>query len=162
MEKVDLSAGSYRLDFYLWFRIDPSEISLEDVKEFEFVNGFPTKYEVKADADNGYLEYRVRGDFIKTFDFSRYPFEMHTLTVELEHKKLNASYLIFTADPTSNIDKEVNVAGWARACKNSLISSLPNLSLILMAYALAVGPSTILKNKLPRLKFKDMDPMKAL
>ncbi|MEM3466139.1 MAG: hypothetical protein QW566_06675 [Candidatus Jordarchaeales archaeon] len=112
MEKVDLSAGSYRLDFYLWFRIDPSKISLEDVKEFEFVNGFPTKYEVKADADNGYLEYRVRGDFIKTFDFSRYPFEMHTLTVELEHKKLNASYLIFTADPTSNIDKEVNVAGW--------------------------------------------------
>ncbi|MEM3388747.1 MAG: hypothetical protein QW491_04950 [Thermoproteota archaeon] len=112
VEKVDLSAGSYRLDFYLWFRFDPSKISLEDVKEFEFVNGFPTKYEVKADADNGYLEYRVRGDFIKTFDFSRYPFEMHTLTVELEHKKLNASHLIFTADPTSNIDKEVNVAGW--------------------------------------------------
>ncbi|MEM3569960.1 MAG: hypothetical protein QXI20_10550, partial [Candidatus Jordarchaeales archaeon] len=48
VEKVDLSAGSYRLDFYLWFRFDPSEISLEDVKEFEFVNGFPTKYEVKA------------------------------------------------------------------------------------------------------------------
>jgi len=23
VEKVDLSAGSYRLDFYLWFRFDP-------------------------------------------------------------------------------------------------------------------------------------------
>ncbi|MEM3958070.1 MAG: hypothetical protein QXO47_07685 [Thermoproteota archaeon] len=162
MEKVDLSAGSYRLDFYLWFRIDPSEISLEDVKEFEFVNGFPTKYEVKADADNGYLEYRVRGDFIKTFDFSRYPFEMHTLTVELEHKKLNASYLIFTADPTSNVDKEVNVAGWARACKN-----LPNIfTAKFIAYINGVcfscGSLNQLKNKLPRLKFKDMDPMKAL
>ncbi|MEM2457172.1 MAG: hypothetical protein QW636_07750 [Candidatus Bathyarchaeia archaeon] len=107
-----MSASSYRLDFYIWFRFNPSKISLEEVKEFEFVNGFPLRYEVKMDADNGYLEYRVRGDFIKTFDFSRYPFETHTLTVELEHKRLNASYLIFKADQTSSIDKEVNVAGW--------------------------------------------------
>lgn len=112
VEKVDLSASSYRLDFYIWFRFNPSKISLEEVKEFEFVNGFPLRYEVKMDAGNGYLEYRVRGDFIKTFDFSRYPFETHTLTVELEHKRLNASYLIFKADQTSSIDKEVNVAGW--------------------------------------------------
>jgi len=112
VEKVDLAASSYRLDFYLWFRFDPSEISLEEVKEFEFVNGFPTKYEVEVDAEHGYLEYRVRGDFIKTLDFSRYPYETHKLTVELEHKNLNASNLIFTADPTSNVDEEVNVAGW--------------------------------------------------
>ena len=112
VEKVDLSASSYRLDFYLWFRFNPSEISLDEVKEFEFVNGFPTKYEVEVDAEHGYLEYRVRGDFIKTFDFSRYPYETHKLTVELEHKNLNDSYLIFAADPTSSVDEEVNVAGW--------------------------------------------------
>ncbi|MGB9741113.1 MAG: hypothetical protein ACPLW5_05045 [Candidatus Bathyarchaeales archaeon] len=82
------------------------------MKEFEFVNGFPTKYDVEVDAEHGYLEYRVRGDFIKTFDFSRYPFETHKLTVELEHKNLNVSSLVFTADPTSNIDEGINVAGW--------------------------------------------------
>ena len=112
VEKVDLAASSYRLDFYLWFIFDPSEISLEEVKEFEFVNGFPTKYEVEVDEEYGYLEYRVRGDFIKTFDFTRYPYETHKLTLELEHKSLNASYLTFIADPTSNIDEGVNVAGW--------------------------------------------------
>jgi len=112
VEKIDLSASSYRLDFYLWFRFDPSEISLNEVKEFEFVNGFPTKYEVEVDSANGYLEYRIRGDFIKTFDFTRYPYETHELTVELEHKSLNASYLSFAADPSSNVDDEVNVAGW--------------------------------------------------
>lgn len=112
VEKVDLSAGSYRLDFYLWFRFNSSKISLDKVKEFEFVNGFPTKYEVEADGERGYVEYRVRGDFIKTFDFSKYPYEAHTLTVELEHKNLNASRLIFKVDPTSSVDGEVNVAGW--------------------------------------------------
>ncbi len=112
VEKIDLAASSYRLDFYLWFRFNSSEIGLDDVKEFEFVNGYPTKYEIYSSEDQGYLEYRVRGDFIKTFDFSQYPFEAHKLAIELEHKNLNASYLSFEADPTSNVDKTVNVAGW--------------------------------------------------
>ncbi|MEM0010342.1 MAG: hypothetical protein QXW39_01635 [Candidatus Bathyarchaeia archaeon] len=112
VEKVDLSASSYRLDFYLWFKFDPSKISLEEIKEFEFVNGFPTRYEIKADAEHGYLEYRVRGDFIKTFDFSQYPFETHMLTIEIEHKNLNVSNLIFKVDPSSNIDEKANIAGW--------------------------------------------------
>ncbi|MEM3731057.1 MAG: hypothetical protein QW667_06915 [Candidatus Bathyarchaeia archaeon] len=112
VEKVDLAASSYRLDFYLWFKFNSSEISLGDVKEFEFVNGFPTKYEVSANEMRGYLEYRVRGDFIKTFDFSRYPYETHKLTIEIEHKNLNASFLVFEADTTSAVDEAINVAGW--------------------------------------------------
>ncbi|MEM0487919.1 MAG: hypothetical protein QXY75_05450 [Candidatus Bathyarchaeia archaeon] len=112
VEKVDLSASSYRLDFYLWFKFNPQEVSLSEVREFEFVNGLPTKYEVRVDEENGYLEYRVKGDFIKTFDFSKYPYETHTLTVELEHKSLNASKLILKADPTSSVDEGVNIAGW--------------------------------------------------
>lgn len=111
VEKVDLSANSYRLDFYLWLKFDPSEISLEEVKEFEFINGAPSKYEVKSD-EEGYLEYRVKGEFIKTFDFTRYPYETHTLTVELEHKNLDVSQLSFAVDPTSAVDENVNVAGW--------------------------------------------------
>lgn len=110
VERVDLAANSYRLDFYLWFRFNSSEISLEEVEEFEFTNGAPSKYEVNI-AD-GYLEYRVRGDFIKTFDFTRYPYESHELSVEVEHKNLNASYLIYQVDPESNVDEAVNVAGW--------------------------------------------------
>ncbi|MEM3406910.1 MAG: hypothetical protein QXM07_04590 [Nitrososphaerota archaeon] len=112
VEKIDLAASSYRLDFYLWFRFNSSEMSLDDVKEFEFVNGYPTKYEIYSSEEHGYLEYRVRGDFIKTFDFSQYPFETHKLTIELEHKNLNASYLSFEIDQTSNVDETVNVAGW--------------------------------------------------
>jgi len=112
VEKVDLSANSYRLDFYLWFRFNPSEISLEEVKDFEFINGAPTKYEVSVNENEGYLEYRVRGDFIKTFDFSQYPFETHELAVEIEHKNLNIGSLFFDEDSTSNIDPDASVAGW--------------------------------------------------
>jgi len=110
VEKVDLASNSYRLDFYLWFRFNSTEVSLENMKDFEFINGAPSKDLIYATED--YLEYRVRGDFIKTFDFARYPFETHKLAVELEHKNLNASYLHFTTDTSSNIDETANVAGW--------------------------------------------------
>jgi hypothetical protein len=111
VEKVDLAASSFKLDFYLWFNFDPSEISLSDVKEFEFINGAPTKYEIAVD-EEGYLEYRVRGDFIKAFDFTQYPFENQELTVQLEHKHLDYSELVYVSDPSSTIDPEATVTGW--------------------------------------------------
>lgn len=111
VEKVDLSANSYKLDFYLWFRFNSSEISADNVANFEFVNGAPSMYVVSR--EEGYLEYRVRGDFIKTFDFRQYPFETHKLAVELEHKNLDVSSLVFREDPASKIDETVNVAGWS-------------------------------------------------
>jgi len=66
VEKVDLAASSYRLDFYLWF--SSSEISLENVMEFEFINGFPTKYEIYANEKQGHLNIALEEDFIQTIN----------------------------------------------------------------------------------------------
>lgn len=113
IEKMDLPASSYRMDFYLWFKFNPSEVSLDTVRNFEFINGQPTKYEVDANNSTGYLEYRVKGDFITSFDFTRYPFESHDLPVELEHKQLNMSALVYEADVEgSAIEPTATVAGW--------------------------------------------------
>ena len=111
VEKVDLAASSFKLDFYLWFNFDPSQISLMDIKEFEFINGAPTKYEIAAEPEKGYLEYRVRGDFIKTFDFTHYPFENQDLSIQLEHKALNSSQLLYVSE-SATIDPEATVTGW--------------------------------------------------
>ncbi|MEM2249385.1 MAG: hypothetical protein QXP16_01665 [Candidatus Bathyarchaeia archaeon] len=113
VEKVDLAASSYRLDFYLWFKFNSSEISLSDVKKFEFVNGPLGPFTpIEEDETRGYVEYRIKGDFIKTFDFTDYPFETHTLTIELEHKELDVSSLRYIADQNSTVDEAINVAGW--------------------------------------------------
>ncbi|MCL4430597.1 MAG: hypothetical protein M1167_07570, partial [Chloroflexi bacterium] len=110
VEKVDLAGNSYRLDFYLWFSFDPSQISLDEVRHFEFINGAPTKTEV--DSNSSYLEYRVKGDFITSFDFSQYPFESHQLPVQLEHNNLDITQLVYEPDPASNTEPTANVAGW--------------------------------------------------
>lgn len=113
VEKVDLAASSYRLDFYLWFKFNSSEISLADVKKFEFVNGPLGPFTpIEENETRGYVEYRIKGDFIKTFDFTNYPFETHTLTIELEHKELDVSSLRYIADQNSTVDEAINIAGW--------------------------------------------------
>jgi len=112
VEKVDLAASTFKLDFYIWFKFDPDKISLQEVKEFEFVNGAPTRYEVTA--EKGYLEYRIKGDFFKTFDFTKYPFENQKLNLQIEHKNLDTTKLVYVPDEEeSNIDSEANVAGWS-------------------------------------------------
>jgi hypothetical protein len=110
IEKVDLAGNSYRLDFYLWFSFDPSQISLDDVRHFEFINGSPTKTEINS--NSSYLEYRIKGDFITSFDFSQYPFESHTLPVALEHNNLDITQLVYVPDLESGTEKSANVAGW--------------------------------------------------
>jgi|WetSurMetagenome_2_1015567.scaffolds.fasta_scaffold23697_3 hypothetical protein len=110
VEKVDLSGNSYRLDFYVWFSFDPSQISLDDVRHFEFINGSPIKTEI--DSNSSYLEYRVKGDFITSFDFSQYPFESHILPVQLEHNSYDITQLVYEPDPDSGTEKSANVAGW--------------------------------------------------
>ncbi|MFH1179655.1 MAG: hypothetical protein V1710_04780 [Candidatus Bathyarchaeota archaeon] len=112
IEKVDLAANTYRLDFYLWFSWDPGTLTMKQVQDFEFLNGVPSKDIVYSTEEEGFLQYRVRGDFLKTFDFSRYPFEVHDLSVTIEHKNLNSTALVYVVDPDSNVDPGINVVGW--------------------------------------------------
>ncbi len=112
IEKVDLTANTYRLDFYLWFSWEPGTITMKQIQDFEFLNGVPSKDIVYSTEEEGFIQYRVRGDFLKPFDFSRYPFEVHDLSVTIEHKNLNSTALVYTLDPDSNVDPGVNIIGW--------------------------------------------------
>ena len=98
------------MDFSLWFNFNSSQINATQVSQFEFINGQPTIKQI--DASDGYLEYRVTGDFLKTFDFTNYLFESHTLFIELEHENLDITQLVYTIDPTSYIETTAGVAGW--------------------------------------------------
>ena len=110
IQKIDLSASTYRLDFYLWFNFNPAQINASDVSQFEFVNGQPDIKQI--DGNDSYLEYRVTGDFLKSFDFTNYPFESHTLYIELEHENLDDTHLVYDIDSTSYIEPSAGVSGW--------------------------------------------------
>ncbi len=111
IEKVDPSSNLYTMDFYLWFIWDANYTTHTTVGSFEFINGAPSYYCV-CNETQGFLEYRVKGNFIKNFDCRNYPFDSYDLPVILEHKFLNATSLVYTLDPDSSIDKGLNYVGW--------------------------------------------------
>ena len=110
IEKVDVPAGTFSVDFYLWFKY-------HDVKpNIEFLKGTPSKIDIIIEEERpleNYLEYRVRGVFIGSLDFRGFPFDEHFLAVELEDKEHGASELVFEPDENeSGIDPELDVVGW--------------------------------------------------
>ncbi len=110
VQSINLASSNYQLDFYVWFNFDPSQINATQVAQFEFNNGAPTVKQI--DATDGYIEYRVTGTFIKTFDFTNYPFESHTLYIDLEHQNLDNTKLVYDIDPASYIEPAGGLAGW--------------------------------------------------
>jgi len=110
IEKVDVPAGTFTVDFYLWFKY-------HDVKpNIEFLKGSPSSIDLITEEERpleNYLEYRVKGVFIGSLDFRGFPFDEHFLTVELEDKERGASELVFESDEgESGIDPKLEVVGW--------------------------------------------------
>ena len=106
--KVDLSAGTADLDFYVWFNSSgsPQQVS------FEFMNGAVSSMSV-TDASPSYQEYRVRGTFQNNLDFKNFPFDSHTISIEIEDTNVSSSALNFVPDTgETGIDPSINIAGW--------------------------------------------------
>ena len=112
VEKVDPSSNLYTLDFYIWFIWDENETTPSDVASFEFLNGVPQITQTSEEGYPGWLQYRVRGNFIKNLDIRNYPFDSYVLPVTIEHLYMNSSKLVYVPDPDSSIDKGINFVGW--------------------------------------------------
>lgn len=106
IEKVDPAAGTFTIDFYPWFKYQGVKPNIE------FLNGTPSRFEKITEREN-YVEYRVKGIFVKPLDFRNFPFDEHFLTVELEDKERGISELRFEPDlEESGVDPELAIVGW--------------------------------------------------
>ncbi|MCX8188430.1 MAG: hypothetical protein N3F64_01850 [Nitrososphaeria archaeon] len=106
IDKVDLAAGTFSADFYLWFHYT-------DVPpNFEFINGVPSKIEKTVERE-GYVEYRVKATFVQQYNFKSFPFDVQNLNIIIEDKSLNISKLVFSPDfEQSGLDPQAYVVGW--------------------------------------------------
>lgn len=154
VEKVDLSESTFRIDFYLVFEVDLSEISLEEVKQFEFVNGEPSMriIDENIQGSRGELAYRVKGDFVTPFELGRYPFDNHNIEVILEFI-LGPSELNIEA--ASMVNPDMIIVGWDYEGieVREVVHSYDGVNMV-PRYVLSINIrrpplSTILKNIMP-------------
>lgn len=106
--KMDTSTGAFTIDFYLSLDSDKPW----DPESFEFANGRATSIDKAIDEPTEKF-YRIQAVLSNNLDLSRYPFDEHNLTIELEDKVQTIQtqvYQVSMAD--SGIDPAVTVAGW--------------------------------------------------
>ena len=99
ISNIDPRNGTFRADFYLWFRhkesLDYSKIEFLNAAEGIHLGDAIMKMSID---DLSYSAYRIKGVFQEEFIFRDYPFDSQTLNIRFRHKKRNSSGLLFVAD----------------------------------------------------------------
>lgn len=108
VNQINLDTGTFGADFYLWFNSTGSPQTVQ----YELINGQATSVTVDANTST-YQEYRIAGTFVSSLDFSDFPFDNHSLSIQVESKNMPASQLTFVPDTAgSGVDPSVSIVGW--------------------------------------------------
>lgn len=155
IEKIDLSESIFKIDFYLIISADLRKVNLIQLKQFEFVNGEPTirTLEENVGEDQADLVYRVKGDFIASYNLGLYPFDYHNIEVILDFSAITTApsveTLLFGAD-------DMIVVGWENEGIDASVTEytyledqIPFPRIILSTHIRRPLLSSILKNVLP-------------
>jgi hypothetical protein len=105
IQTIDLRNYSFVADVYVWFRDSDPAIVPGDT--FEWMNMFgpdqhvqTSTYEAPQPQPDGseYEVFRHQGPFAAKFSIGTYPFDRHTLTIEIEDRQWEANRLVYVAD----------------------------------------------------------------
>ena len=110
---LDTKTGTYTIDYFLNLKCQTDGC---DPNDFDIMNAATKQIDPQTtdeDKAKGEYYYRIRANLQTNLNLREFPFDQHTLSIELEDKNKTRDKYIFVADPAlSGIDSEVYVAGW--------------------------------------------------
>lgn len=110
---LDTKTGTYTIDFFLNLKCQTAGC---DPNDFDIMNAASRQSDPQTtdeDKAKGEYYYRIRANLQTNLNLREFPFDQHTLSIELEDKNKTRDHYVFIADPAmSGIDSEVYVAGW--------------------------------------------------
>jgi hypothetical protein len=106
--KFELSTGSYTMDFYLSLTSDRPI----PPNSFEFMNGRAASIDKLIDEETNKF-YRVQANLYQNINLRDYPFDEHTLTIQIEDKTNALQNVVYRVDQNnSGVDPDVTIVGW--------------------------------------------------
>jgi len=118
IQDLNFKENKYALDFYLWFRWK-AEGPLADYKpleSFEIINGKienKSSIDEKKIGDMNYAAVRVSATMSENWLLAQYPFDAHSMKVNIEDSRFTSKDMVFVADKTnSRLGDEIDMAGW--------------------------------------------------
>jgi hypothetical protein len=111
MGNFNISDGSFTTDFYISFMNADKNKPMPQI-DIEFLNGSMTSSYIVDDHPNRKV-YRVKAALTIPVNLRKFPFEQHTLEMDIEDKTLSKEELTFIPDKfSSGVDKSIFVPGY--------------------------------------------------
>ena len=115
--------GTVDANYYLTLTSD-TPVSISDI---EIMNGHVMSLDTIVDTPRE-KEYRIFASMTANPDLRLYPFDRHTLPVEIEPRFKNESEMVFVIDPANTgLDPEADLPGWGFS---GTISTITNMSYV--------------------------------
>jgi hypothetical protein len=109
--EIDLRTGSYTMDFYLSLRcaaVNPCQLG-----SFEFINGRAAAINLEENTTSE-KTWRIQANLYENLDLHQYPFDSHSLLIQIEDQSLTKANLTYQPDPRySGVDPSIVVVGWS-------------------------------------------------
>lgn len=113
----DVSTGTYTVDFYLDLLCN----STCDPSGFEFMNGRATSETLLINSSNE-LFYRIQASLSTNIDLKDYPFDSHSLPIEMEDQINTADTQVYQYNASdSGVDPAVTLVGWQLTGANATV-----------------------------------------
>jgi hypothetical protein len=118
IQSIDLHNYSFVADVYVWFR--DRDTGVTPGKSFEWMNMFAPDDHVQTDIDpepvpqadgSEYQVFRHQGPFAAKFSVKTYPFDAHTLTIEIEDQEWDSSRLVYVPDQVT-LNPDIQLPGF--------------------------------------------------
>jgi hypothetical protein len=114
--EMSLRENHFNVDFYVWFRWTGGDKDFDPLKTFDVANGSITQRtgEVHEEhKDFHYASCRIDAEITQFFDVSRFPFDDHVLSIEIEDTQSEAEFVEYVADTeNSSVSPQAQVPGW--------------------------------------------------
>ena len=118
VEDVSFKDSKFSADFYIWFRWKPVG-ALADFKpldSFGLVNGKvdnKTIVDEKMIGDEMFASARVTATVSKPWDLANFPFDQHTVRIQIEDEKYHAGEMVYVIDAANSaLGDEAVIPGW--------------------------------------------------
>ncbi len=119
LNNFNVADGTFGTNFYLTLS-SGSPVSIDD---FDIVNGHATSVNTLLDTPNE-KSYRIFASMTADPDLHRYPFDRHTLPIEIEPKIKDESSMVLVVHRNSTgLEPEVDLPGWQLTGGKSVITS---------------------------------------
>jgi len=113
--EADIIKGLFKADLTVWFKFDPSIISLDKISQFSFENAkitYKSKPFTKIEGNNIIAYYDMTAEFSHSLNYKYFPFDDHRVSFALTNNALSPSEASFRSSKTNlRINEEIITPG---------------------------------------------------